>query len=354
LDRIAETQSPETPGDLLINWGGDNLLGLADEIRISDTIRYADNFTRPAAPFVCDANTKALWHFDEPEGSTVFHDVCGTEDNYFTGYNGAHTEGVIPLTCYTLTLAHTGSGGDPTASPANSSSCSSGRYHAGETISLTSYPDPGWAVGSWNGTSDDASTSTTDTLTMPASDWIVSANYFQPCYTLNHTHTGSGSDPTVLPINSTGCSSGKYHAGEAISLTANPEAGWAVGSWNGTNDDASTSTANSLIMPTSDMTITANYIHVCYTLTRAHTGSGGAPTALPVNSNGCSSGKYYAGEAISLTADPAINWIVGSWSGTVNDASTSTTNSLTMPASDRTVTANYINLFKIFLPLAIR
>ena len=63
----------DTPGDLFINLGGhDNLLGLADEIRISDIVRYSSNFTPPSGPFVCDANTKALWHFDEPEAEHGF------------------------------------------------------------------------------------------------------------------------------------------------------------------------------------------------------------------------------------------------------------------------------------------
>ena len=111
LDRIAETQSPDTPGGLLINWGGDNLLGLADETRISNVARYSSSFIPPSAPFECDEHTKALWHFDEPEGSTVFHDACGTEDNYLIGYNGAHTEGVplVPLTAVTISGPTTGS-----------------------------------------------------------------------------------------------------------------------------------------------------------------------------------------------------------------------------------------------------
>jgi hypothetical protein len=46
---------------------------------------------------------------------------------------------------------------------------------------------------------------------------------------------------------------------------------------------------------------------------------------------------------------------VGSWSGTSNNSSISTTNSLTMPASNRTVTANYILVsHRIYLPMVIR
>jgi uncharacterized repeat protein (TIGR01451 family) len=96
----------------------------------------------------------------------------------------------------------------------------------------------------------------------------------------------------------------------------------------------------------SDTKTRTNYIHVteptCYTLTRTHTGTGNDPIASPTNSAGCSLSQYMVGEAINVTASPASGWEVASWNGTDNDSSTSTSNSLTMPASDHTVTVNYI------------
>jgi hypothetical protein len=73
---------------------GEDLTGFVDEIRISDVPRYTgSDFSVPSSPFTCDEYTRALWHFDEFEGATVFHDVCGAADNALVGYNGAHTEG---------------------------------------------------------------------------------------------------------------------------------------------------------------------------------------------------------------------------------------------------------------------
>jgi len=45
--------------------------GWLDELRFSTTMRYTAAFTRPSAPFNPDAQTAALFHFDEGVGSTV-------------------------------------------------------------------------------------------------------------------------------------------------------------------------------------------------------------------------------------------------------------------------------------------
>jgi hypothetical protein len=78
---------------LEIGGGFKRLPGAVDELRISDVARYTGETYTPTFPFTCDEHTRALWRFDEFEGATVFHDLCG-EDNLLVGYNGAHTEGV--------------------------------------------------------------------------------------------------------------------------------------------------------------------------------------------------------------------------------------------------------------------
>ncbi len=73
---------------------GNNLDGALDEVRISNVARYTgETYDAPTSPFACDGHTRALWHFDEFEGATIFHDACGA-DNFLVGYNGAHTEGI--------------------------------------------------------------------------------------------------------------------------------------------------------------------------------------------------------------------------------------------------------------------
>ena len=99
---------------------------------------------------------------------------------------------------------------------------------------------------------------------------------------------------------------------------------------------------NLLPVTITDGEVTVTSPVTCYALTRTHTGSGSDPTANPTNSIGCQPGNYVEGELITLTAAPASGYMVGSWTGTTNNSSTSTTNQVTMPDDDHTATVNYV------------
>jgi hypothetical protein len=45
--------------------------GWVDEVRLSTALRYTASFSPPAAPFAADAQTAALYHFDEGAGTTI-------------------------------------------------------------------------------------------------------------------------------------------------------------------------------------------------------------------------------------------------------------------------------------------
>lgn len=60
-------------------WGG-----LIDEVRISRVARYSAAQFKPEARFENDANTIALWHFDEGTGTTA-NDVAGTHSGTISG-----------------------------------------------------------------------------------------------------------------------------------------------------------------------------------------------------------------------------------------------------------------------------
>jgi hypothetical protein len=128
--------------------------GWLDEARLSTTVRYTGDYSVPASPFVDDANTAALWHFDDPPCTTTFADGSGN-GNTLTGWNGANI-------------------GVPGASPPSlrfqSSSWSAGEGGGAATITVTRAGDPAPVVGvdyaSSNGTATSESdyTSATGTL----------------------------------------------------------------------------------------------------------------------------------------------------------------------------------------------
>src|SRR5262249_28330419 len=45
--------------------------GLMDELRLSTSVRYLGNFLPSAVPLVADADTAALYHFDETTGTDI-------------------------------------------------------------------------------------------------------------------------------------------------------------------------------------------------------------------------------------------------------------------------------------------
>ena len=51
-------------------------IGLLDDIRVSNVVRYTGAFTRPAAPHAVDGSTVALYRFDEGSGTTI-NDAAG-------------------------------------------------------------------------------------------------------------------------------------------------------------------------------------------------------------------------------------------------------------------------------------
>ncbi|WP_374686457.1 hypothetical protein [Promineifilum sp.] len=252
--------------------------------------------------------------------------------------------------CYPLQLTHSGSGSDPVATPAQSAGCPAGQYNAGAVVGLSASPAAGWGIIGWSGTVDDSSPSTTNSLTMPANSHLAAVIYAQvqpTCHKLTLVHAGSGSDPTASPANSGGCPGGFYTEGQALTLRAAPAAGWSVGSWQGTANDAAHTLSNTATMPAGDHVVTVNYeagTPTCFRLSLEHRGRGGDPTPSPAQSESCPPGNYVLGEVVTLTAAPANGAYVGGWEGTDADASGAMVNRVTMPAALRTVVVVYEEL----------
>ena len=59
--------------------GGVPFLGIIDEVRISDAVRYTKDFDPPTTEFDPDKNTRLLWHFNEGTGTKI-NDASGNKN----------------------------------------------------------------------------------------------------------------------------------------------------------------------------------------------------------------------------------------------------------------------------------
>lgn len=94
--------------------------GFMDELRISKSIRYGANFTRPTSPFTADPNTAALYHFDEGPagkcaGTILDSSTAGTSDGQCK-YGGVAPKGPIysAIVPFTAAIPAPLPGGGPT------------------------------------------------------------------------------------------------------------------------------------------------------------------------------------------------------------------------------------------------
>ena len=179
--------------------------------------------------------------------------------------------------------------------------------------------------------------------------WAIAAVAINPvfdvtCYTLTLTSGLFGSPATPDPESSLGCPAGEYVEGEVVDLTANPDWGYEVQAWSNTDDDTSTALTNTVTMPAAAHTVNVNYqSRACHELTLNSGDHGGDPTADPTFSEACTLGNgwYVEGEPITLTAYPDSGYRVAGWTGTNDDSSKATTNTLTMPGAGSTVNVTY-------------
>ena len=262
------------------------------------------------------------YHFiswTDPDGTVVSNNAMETitmpAENYTLTANFA-------LTDYTVSLS---------SAPENAGSLTGeGTYNLGEVITVTAEAASGYAFINWTNQGIEVSDETEYAFSMPAEDVNLTANFeplpFELTIVLNPTGAG------VV----TG--GGTHLFATDVTLNASPNPGYAFVNW--TNEEG-TEVANqeeySFSMPAEDITLTANFIMVEYTLTllvepaEAGTIEGG--------------GNYTMGSFVMFSATPGEGYEFLNWTDANGDEiSANASHFITMPAADLTYTANFAPL----------
>ena len=202
-------------------------------------------------------------------------------------------------------------------------------------------------IDTYNGMPVQLNTSSVTNDTIIASGWQGNA----PTATFTVINPGSTpSNAIVVPVSNGvqtyplsvngGSGSGSYASGSVVNISANaPSTGQVFLNWTGSpvaNANAATTT---LTMPAAAASVTANYT------------SGNVQYQLTVN-NGTGSGSYTAGTTVTITANnPPAGSVFSNWTGATVSNSTTATTTLTMPAANATVTANYTAAQQVPFPV---
>jgi hypothetical protein len=158
----------------------------------------------------------------------------------------ANTSLVMPVSNVTVTAVY---GPAPPSYPLTVvNGAGGGSFFANANVSITANAAPaGQVFLNWTGAVVANPDSPITTLVMPAAATTVSANYGAPAPTY-----------TLTVVNGSG--SGSFTANTTVPITANaPTVGQVFGSWSGASVANPTAASTTLVMPSNNVTVTANY-----------------------------------------------------------------------------------------------
>ena len=227
---------------------------------------------------------------------------------------------------YTLTITQPTEGG--TISATVGETPVEDEVAEGATVTLEATPAAGYKFVEWDVKKSDGGESVTVTdnaFTMPASDVTVTATFQAIEYTITISETTNG---TVTADKE------KANIGEEVTLTVTPNAGYTLDALTVKSVEATiTVTDNKFTMPADNVTVTATFQAIDYSVTISET-TNGTVTADKETAN--------IGEEVTLTVTPNAGYTLDVL--TVKSGETTITvtdNKFTMPADNVTVTATF-------------
>ena len=195
-----------------------------------------------------------------------------------------------------------------------------GAYKEGSIVNISAQPDAGYNFRSWTILSNNVSI-LRNSFRMPNEDVLLRANYGAIQYTV--TVTGANGSPS---------GSGTYTIDEIVTLSPNPDAGYGFVRWE--IDPSISISNNKFTMPASDVTVTAIYDAIKYTVTVTAKDNAGNPTG---------SGQYFAGQEVLLSPEPKEGYTFRFWTSSI----IITDNKFIMPTNNVEVVGHYTNLYTV-------
>ena len=200
---------------------------------------------------------------------------------------------------------------------------------AGETITYTASPDSGWSASAPS--SSPALTMTSAgankwTFVMPNSDVTITPNFSKINYTVSGSVSPSGSGTISL-------SKTTANIGDTITITATPGTGWRLKTL--ATNPSRTITNNKFTMPASNVTVTATFEKISYSITKSASPSAGGTVTTTK-----SSANY--GDSVTVSQTPNTGYYFNGWTKTPSNLSINGSGQFTMPAQNVTLVANYL------------
>ena len=203
-----------------------------------------------------------------------------------------------------------------------------GVYLFNETVEVDAVPNEGWEFVEWtDGDGNFVSDQAFNEITIPADDLTLIANFTMIDYTL--TLVANPTDGGVV----TGA--GVYNFGDQVDVDAIPNEGRAFVNWTDADgNEVSDQPDNTITMPSDDLTLTANFEMIDYTLTlTANPTEGGVVTGA---------GVYNFGDQVDVDAIPNEGWEFVNWTDADgNEVSDQPDNTILMPSGDLTLIAHF-------------
>ena len=199
-----------------------------------------------------------------------------------------------------------------------------------DSVTLTATPNTGYSFDKWTTTGGTlaSATSASTTLTMPNANVTVTASFTHVLYNITTGISPSGGGDISVSSNT-----GYYN--DQITLTATPSDGYQFSSWS--TDPSVTITSNTFNMPNGNISVTANFTKIDYTINSSVSPAGAGTVTLGAQTANI-------GDVITISATPASGYAFSGWSataGTITDSSSAST-TFTVPASNVTITATFV------------